>query len=197
MKRTTKIALAVGAALSLGVAATVVNAHPYGNGMGWGGGPGYGMGYGGMHGYGMGPGFGPGAGGEPCFGPGAGYGPQAMFNAYPGAVEGRLAAMKSELGITAKQESAWTAYADNVKKHAEKRQERFAKMREARASGSAPEALAQRAEIAKLRQAELESRAKVFKDLYAALSPEQKEIADRALGGYGPGYGRGRMGGVR
>jgi len=198
MKRTTKIALAVGAALSLGVAATVVNAHPSGYGMGWGGGPGYGMGYG-MHGYGMGPGYGPGAGGEPCFGPaGYGAGPGARFGANPGAVEDRLADMKVTLGITAKQESAWKAYADNVKTHAEKRQEWVAKMRESRTSGTAPEMLAQRAEIAKLRQADLESRAKVFKDLYATLSKEQKEIADRTLAGvgpgYGPGYGRGPRG---
>jgi Spy/CpxP family protein refolding chaperone len=189
MKRTAQIALAVGAALTLGAAATVVNAHPYGYGMGWGGGPGYGM-----HGYGMGPGFGPGAGGEPCYGPGAGFGPGAMFNAYPGTVEDRLAETKSTLGITPKQEAAWKAYADNVKKHTESRQAWFAKMREARATGSAPEMLEQRAEIAKLRQSELESRAKAFKDLYAALTPEQKEIADQTLGGFGPGYRRGPRG---
>jgi hypothetical protein len=196
MKRTTKIALAVGAALSLGVAATVANAHGMGwgggpgYGMGWGGGPGYGMGYG-MHGYGMGPGYGPGAGGAPCYGPGPGYGPGARFGGYPGGVEDRLAAMKSELGITANQEGAWKSYADTVKKNAETRQAWFEKMREARSSGSAPEMLAQRAEIAKQRQAELESTAKVFKNLYASLSDEQKQIADQTLGGFGPGYGRG------
>ena len=189
MKRTSKIALAVGTALTLGIAATVVNAHPYGYGMGWGGGPGYGM-----HGYGMGPGYGPRGDGEPCYGPGAGFGPGARFGANPAAVDDRLADLKVTLGITAKQESAWKAYADNVKQHAEKRQELFAKMRESRAAGSAPEMLEQRAEIAKLRQADLESRAKAFKDLYAALSKEQKEIADRTLAGFGPGYGRGQRG---
>ncbi len=195
MKRTTKIALAVGTALSLGIAASVVSAHPYGYGMGWGGGPGYGMGYGmhgyGMHGYGMGPGFGPGGNGEPCFGPGAGFGPGARFGGFPGAVDERLGALKSELGITAKQEGAWKAYSDTVKKNAETRQAWFEKMREARVSGSAPEMLEQRAAIAKQRQAELEGTAKVFKNLYAQLSDEQKKIADQTLAGVGQGYGRG------
>jgi hypothetical protein len=146
---------------------------------------------------GMGPGYGMGRGGEPCYGAGPGYGMGggAMFNAYPGAIDDRLAAMKSELGITAKQESAWQAFADNAKKQAESRQERFAKMREARAAATAPERLALRAENAKQRQVELERASKVVGNLYATLSAEQKEIADRRLGGYGPGYGAGFRGG--
>ena len=56
MRKLTKIALAVGAALTLGLAAAELTAHP--SDMGWGG---YGPGSG-MHGYGMGHGMGPGAG---------------------------------------------------------------------------------------------------------------------------------------
>jgi len=93
MRKTTKIALAVGAALSLGLAAAELTAHPSdgGYGMGSGAGMGYGMqGYG-MHGYGMGPGAGMGYG---MHGGGMGFG------AYPGAAENRLADLKSQLGIT-------------------------------------------------------------------------------------------------
>ena len=201
MKRTTKIAVAVGTVLSLGLAAAVVGAQPYG--MGWGGGPGYGMGYG-MHGYAMGPGYGMGPGhgmgwsGGPGYGmhgygmgPGFGMGPgygRGMFNADPGAVEEGFTGLKSELAITDKQETAWQAFVNNAKKQTENRQAWFEKMREARAAGSAPELLAQQTEIMKQRQAELESSATALKNLYAVLTPEQKAIADQRFGGFGPGY---------
>ncbi|MBI2959711.1 MAG: hypothetical protein HYY28_05310, partial [Betaproteobacteria bacterium] len=59
MKRITKASIAVGTAISLGLAAAVVNAHPYGTG--WGGGYGTGMmGPGMMGGYGPGGGYGTG-----------------------------------------------------------------------------------------------------------------------------------------
>ena len=136
MKRVTKILVTAGAALSLGLAAAAVSAHPYGPG--WGGGhmggygPGYGMGPGMMGGYGpgygMGPGmmggYGPGYGMGPGmmggYGPGYGMGP-GMMGAWGNADES-LAALKTELGITAKQDSAWQAYADNAKKQQETRQ---------------------------------------------------------------------------
>lgn len=200
MKRATKIAIALGTALSLGLAAAAVSAHPYGYGPGWGGGhmggygagPGYGMmgGYG--PGYGMGPGmmggYGPGYG----MGPGmmAGYGPGYGMHAWGNADES-LAALKAELGITEKQDSAWQAFAKNTKQQAENRQAWFTKMRQARSAGSAPELLAQQTELMKQRQVEMEANAKALTDLYAALTPEQKAIADQRFGGFGPGYGAG------
>jgi len=195
MKRTTKIALAVGTALSLGLGVAAVSAHP--GGMGWdggyGAGPGYGMGYG-MHGYGMhgyGPGYGPqGYGMGPGWGMhGYGMGPQGMFGA--GNAEERLAGLKSELGITAEQETAWQAFVKSAKQRDESREAWFAKMREARAAGTLPEMLAQRDEIFKQHQAERQATTSALKDLYAALTPEQKAIADQRFGGFGPGYGAG------
>ncbi len=195
MKRTTKIALAVATALSLGVGVAAVSPHP--NGMGWnsgyGAGPGYGMGYG-MHGYGMhgyGPGYGPqGYGMGPGWGMhGYGAGPQGTFNS--GTVEERLAGLKSELQIAAEQETAWQAFVKSAKQRDENRQAWFAKMREARTAGSLPERLAQRDEMFKEHQAEREATTSALKDLYAALTPEQKVIADQRFGGFGPGYGAG------
>jgi Spy/CpxP family protein refolding chaperone len=177
MKRTSKIALALGTALSLGLGVAAVNAHPYG--MDWDDCPGAGPGYG-MHGYGMGPGWGM---------HGYGMGPQGMF--VPGTAEERLAGLKSELGITAKQEAAWQAFVKSAKQRDESRQAWFAKMREARAAGSLPELLAQRDEVFKQHQAERQAMTSALKDLYAALTPEQKTIADQRLGGFGPGYGAG------
>jgi periplasmic protein CpxP/Spy len=197
MKRATKILITVGTALSLGLAAAAVSAQPYGPG--WGGGPmgGYGPGwhmggYGPGPGYGMGPGYGRGYGMGPGmmggYGPGYGMGPQARFGGYSGNVDENLAALKAQLGITAKQDAAWQEFTKNAKQQSENRQAWFAKMQQARSAGSAPELLAQQTEIMKQRQTELAANAAALKNLYAALTPEQKAIADQSFGGYGPGY---------
>ena len=203
MKRITRIAVAVGAALTLGLGAAAVSAQPFGYGMGpgmmGGYGPGYGMGPGMMGGYGPRNGMGWAGGHMGGYGPGYGMGPQAMFNAYSGNADEGLAALKSELGITAKQDSAWQAFANNAKQQNENRQAWFAKMHEARSAGSAPEALAQQTEFMKQRQAEMQANAAALKNLYATLTPEQKAIADQRFGGFGrgysAGYGRGYRGG--
>jgi len=184
MKRTTKIALAVGTALSLGLGVAAVSAHP--DGMGWN--SGYGMGYG-MHGYGPGQGpqgfgMGPGRGMR-----GYGMGPQGMFD--DGSAEERLAGLKSELGITAKQETAWQAFVESARQRDESRESWFAKMREARAAGSLPELMEQQDEVFKQHQAERQATTSALKGLYAVLTPEQKTIADQRIGGFGPGYGAG------
>lgn len=199
MKRITKIAVAVGAALTLGLGAAAVSAQPFGYGMGpgmmggysQGYGPGYGMGPGMMGGYGPGYGMGWGGGHMGGYGPGYGMGPQAMFNNYSSNADEGLAALKSELGITAKQDSAWQAFTKNAKQQSENRQAWFAKMQQARSAGPAPELLAQQAEVMKQHQVEMEANAAALKNLYAALTPEQKAIADQRFGGFGPGYGAG------
>ena len=180
MKRTTKIALGVGAALSLGLAAAMVSAHPegygYGPGMGWGSHMG---GYGpqGMMGYGYGPGMGYGYGGR-------GY---ANFGA---AVDGRLADLKAQLGITAKQESAWKAYAEQVKTQATSMQAWHTAMW-SNAQGTAPERLAQRDALMKQRLAQHEAMTAAFNDLYKTLTAEQRAIVDQGFLAMGPGA-RGR-----
>lgn len=154
---------------------------------GWGGGamgPGM-MGYGGPRG-GYGPGMMGGGGPRGGSGPGAAAGPVAHQ-------EARLAFLKDELKITANQESAWEAYAKQVKAEA-------ATMESFRAQApattqSAAERLEQRAELARLRAEQVKALSTTVKDLYAALTPEQKTIADRHFGGMHvaqPGYGRWR-----
>jgi Spy/CpxP family protein refolding chaperone len=191
MKRITKIALGVGTALTLGLGAAMVSAHPegygYGPGMGWGGqmggyGPQGMMGYG--HGYGPGMGWGPGHMGS--------YGPQGMMgygygNAAPGAAfEDRLAEMKTELKVTSKQESAWKAYADQVKAQAESMRAWHAAMWGA-APATAPERLAQRDAMLKQRLAQHEAMTSAFNDLYKVLTPEQRAMVDQGYLAMGPG----------
>jgi len=170
MKRATKIAIGIGTALTLGLAAAVVNAHTHGVGPGWGmgGGPEYGMGYGrgmGMHGHGD---------------------PSAMADA-------RLAYLKSELKITAGQETAWKAFADQAKQQAEAMQAWTTPM-QGSTPATAPERLELRNQIMKKGQEQMEKSTAAFKDLYAALTPEQKALADQRFGG-GPGRGPGHRGG--
>lgn len=206
MKSTSKIIIAVAATVSFAIGGAVL-AQPGGfgpgygmgygqmgpggmgsGGMGWGGGH---MGYGGM-GYGMGRGGGHMGG----YGGGHGMGSQGMFN---GNADEGLAALKSELGITANQDAAWQAFARNAKQQNDNRQAWFAKMQQARSAGSAPERLAQQTEFMKQRQAEMQANASALQDLYATLTPEQKAIADQRFGGFGPqygaGYGRGHRAG--
>lgn len=199
MKSTSRIIIAAAATLSLAVGGAVL-AQPGGYGtafaMGYGG-MGYGMGPGMMGGYGPGYGMGPGGGHMGGYGAAYGMGPQATFNAYSGNPDESLAALKSQLGITAGQEPAWEAFTRTVRQQNEDRQARFARMREARSAGSGPELLAQQAEFMKQRQAEMEASASVLKSLYATFTPEQKAIADQRFGGFGhgAGYGRGYRGG--
>lgn len=193
MKRAAKVVVTLGTALSFALAAAAVGAQSYGPG--WGGGhmggygAGYGMGPGAMGGYGAGPGYGMGYGMGPGYGMhgwgmGYGMGPQAMFNANAGNVDEGLAALKVELAITAEQEPAWQAFARNAEQQNKNRQAWFAKMRQARTAGSAPERLEQQTEIMKQRQAELQASAAALKNLYAALTPEQQAIADQSFGGF-------------
>ena len=181
MKRATKIAIGVGTGLTLGLAAVVVNAHPHGYGPGWGmgGDTEYGMGYG--PGRGMGP-----------MGHGRGMGPQGYGN--PSAMaDARLAYLKSELKITSAQEPAWKAFADQAKQQAEAMQGWRTTM-QGNTATTAPERLDLRNQIMKKRQEQMEKSTAAFKDLYAALTPEQKTLADQRFGA-GPGFGPGHRGG--
>ncbi len=184
MKRTTKIVLALGTAMTLGLGTVAALGHPFdGDGPGWGMGPGmmgsYGMGHGMMGGY----------------GPGYGMGPQGAFGACAGDADDGLAGLKTELGITAKQDPAWQAFVKNATQQTESRKAAFDKMQKAQRAGSAPERLAQQADLMKQRQAEMEVNAAALKNLYATLTPEQKVIADQRFGGFGPGWHRGARSG--
>jgi len=188
MKRITKIALGVGTAVTLGLAAAMVSAHPqgygYGPGMGWGGHMG---GYGpqGMMGYGYGPGMGWG-------GHMGGYGPQGRMGygygyANPAAaVDDRLAELKAGLTISAKQESAWKAYAEQVKAQAGSMQAWHTAMWNT-AQATAPERLAQRDALMKQRLAQHEAMTAAFNDLYKTLTPEQRTVVDQGFVAMGPG----------
>jgi len=201
MRNTRKIIAGLVTAAALATVGATAYAFP-------GGGPGSGCAYGAQGAGPMGGGYGPGMmGGGPRggYGPGMmGGGPRGGFG--PGMAQGnpaansaaRLAFLQTELKITADQESAWQAYAKQVKAQAESMQ--ALRTQAAAAAQTAPERLNQRAAFAKQRAANMESMSVALNDLYAVLTPEQKAIADQHFGGgrmaqggpRGYGYGRGR-----
>ena len=138
-------------------------------------GPGYGPGPG------MGQGMGPMGRGPMGYGPmGRGMGPQAFGNP-AAAADWRLSGLKSELKITAAQESAWKAFADQTKQQAEAMQKLMSSV-QGSAQAAAPERLELRDQMMKKRQEQMEKSTASFKELYAALSPEQKALADQHFG---------------
>lgn len=179
-----------------------------GMGAGWAQGGGYGPGMRGddgprgghgpgMMGYGGGPrgGYGPGMT-EYGGGRGGGYGPGAAGAGVTERVDARLAYLKDALKITPDQESAWDAYATQVKAQA-------ATMAAFHAQGpnagqTAAERIEQHASRMKLRAEQAQAMSAAVKELFAVLTPEQQTIANQHFGGPrfgqagGRGYGRGR-----
>lgn len=174
MKRITKIATGVGMALTLGLATAVLSAQPNGFGPG----PGMGMGMGPM--------------GQGRMGHGMGHGMGHRVNADPAAAESRLAALKSELKISAAQESAWNAFAVQTKQRAEAMQASM-KSAQGSAQATAPERMDLHNQMMKTRLEQMEKTTTAFKGLYAVLSAEQKALADQRfgmMGGRGMGFNR-------
>jgi Spy/CpxP family protein refolding chaperone len=134
------------------------------------------------HGPGMGMGGGPGMGGDPA-----------------AAVEGRLAYLKTELKITKAQEPAWKKYSDEARKQAESMQAAMTAMHGS-ATANAADRMELHNKLMKSRLEQSEKTAAAFKELYAALTPEQKALADQHPGrgmGFGHGFGGGPGGRFR
>ena len=93
-------------------------------------------------------------------------------------VDKRLARFKEELKITSDQESAWNAYAEKTRSNVkDMRDQMQAAMHDP--AETAPERFDRHIELMKKRLANFESMDDALKGLYAALTPEQKAVADR------------------
>jgi outer membrane receptor for ferrienterochelin and colicin len=99
-------------------------------------------------------------------------------------VEARLADAKTRLKITAAQEAQWNAFADVTRKHAKAADETVKAMRDGQRSQerlTAVQRLERRQEMAATHAQRLAEVVAAAKPLYAALSAEQKAIADEML----------------
>lgn len=135
------------------------------------------MGRSGMMGSGM---MGSGMMGGGCGMMTGGFGADEELDTY---VDGRVAFLEAELGITQDQQGVWKDYADALRSNAEAMGSMHGRMRGAmKRQDAAPTAwLDLHIEMMRSRLAALEALKPATEALYVALTPEQKQKADRLL----------------
>ena len=136
-----------------------------------------------MGGTGMGMGGSGMMGGMGMMGPGMhGMMGQGMMNDVGPMMEGRLAYMKAELGITAEQTAAWDDYAKAAKARVASMQETHTEMMKVMHSGSALERLDARTKAMENMVEGLKAVRPSIQALYNVLSADQRKKADSLLG---------------
>jgi hypothetical protein len=112
-----------------------------------------------------------------------GHGMMGNHQARMGAmVDGRLAYLKSELNITGVQIEAWNAYAETAQRRVDVMQGMHIGMVEAMQKGSAIERMDARIKSMQAMVEAMNAVKPAMEKLYAALTAEQKKIADQLIG---------------
>jgi hypothetical protein len=108
-------------------------------------------------------------------------------------VQEHLSRLKTDLKITPAQDKAWQAFATQATKQAEAMKARLAKRPDPKdlAKLSAPERMAQHLDQMKQHLVDMEGMNKAVKDLYGALTPDQKTTADKLMARLHAGHGDG------
>jgi hypothetical protein len=127
----------------------------------------------------MGDGMVMGQGGQGMMGMGPGMMGQGDLRAM---VEGRLAYMKTALGITDDEAAAWKVYEDASRANVQSMQAAHQTMMTARQSGSAIDRMQARIAMMQARLDALKALQPAIEALYKALTPEQQKKADALLG---------------
>lgn len=141
----------------------------------------------------MGPGIGPGMMGRGMMGPGmmgmGGMCPMLGMTQQgeeaPPFIEGRLAFLKAEIGITEPQQAAWNAYSEALKKNLQSMAGMRQTMITAMAGKTPVERLEAHLTAMESRQKALQELKPALTKLYEALDAEQKKKADQILTGMG------------
>lgn len=108
-------------------------------------------------------------------------GPGMMMDSGP-MVEGRLAYLKAELGITDKEAAAWDGYANAVKSRATAMRDMHTAMVKTMQTGTAVDRIRAHAEAMQSMADSMKALIPATEALYGALSVEQKGKADLLLG---------------
>jgi LTXXQ motif family protein len=95
-------------------------------------------------------------------------------------IEGQVAFYKTELKITDAQEPLWNAFAEALRGHAT-RQQAMAKATEAKGVVAVPEQMERRIAMLTALLDAMQSMQAAAKPLYAALTDEQKKLADELM----------------
>lgn len=98
-------------------------------------------------------------------------------------VEGRLAFLRTELGITEAQMPEWSAYAEAARRSAETMRSMHESMRESGMPTTLPERLERHESMLTARLEALRQTRDAASDLYEALSQDQKQTADSLMAG--------------
>ncbi|HEX4368554.1 MAG TPA: Spy/CpxP family protein refolding chaperone [Rhodopila sp.] len=109
-------------------------------------------------------------------------------------VDKRIARMHQELKITPEQETAWNAFAQVMRTNVTATDDAYQKRSASLATMTAPENMANFAEIEQARAKGVENLATTFQTLYSGLSDEQKKIADAMFRHYGNHEGKHKHG---
>jgi hypothetical protein len=96
-------------------------------------------------------------------------------------VEQRIADLHSQLGITDAQSQQWDAFAQTMRDNAHKTDEAFKDRAQKFHSLSADDAMKSYAQLAQLHADNMQKMAAAFSTLYASLSDEQKQTADKVF----------------
>ncbi|WP_243039715.1 Spy/CpxP family protein refolding chaperone [Dyella sedimenti] len=116
------------------------------------------------------------------------------------AVERRIADLHDRLQITDQQSKPWDAFAQTMRDNARRADEAFHQRAQKLATMTASDAMKSYADLTALHADNMKKLSSAFDDLYAALSPEQKQIADDLYrhpdgpGSRGPHKGGGKGG---
>ena len=105
-----------------------------------------------------------------------------MMMGYGPAMEGQLAYVKAELGITDAQKDAWDAYANAIKSRATTMQSMHTAMVQAMQTGSALERMDARTNAMQTMVESMKTIKPATEALYKVLTDEQKKKADLLLG---------------
>jgi hypothetical protein len=100
-------------------------------------------------------------------------------------IEGRLAFLRAELGITPEQEQVWSTYADALREAASSMQGMHDQMMSGGMPATLPERLERQEQMMTARLAALKKTKAAAVPLYNALGPEQKQTADALMMGMG------------
>lgn len=93
-------------------------------------------------------------------------------------IEGQIAFYKAELKITDAQAPQWNAFADALRGNAAKLRQAVLQARDTQGTGSAPDQMERRIAMLTVLRDAMQAMLAAAKPLYAALSDEQKKVAD-------------------
>ncbi|HEX7814646.1 Spy/CpxP family protein refolding chaperone [Dyella sp.] len=109
---------------------------------------------------------------------GSSSGAKSHAQRHADAVETRITQLHTQLAITDQESKQWDAFAQTMRDNAKSADDAFRDRRTKLSSMAAPDAMKSYADLTQLHADNMKKLSSAFSDLYAVLSPEQKQAAD-------------------